>query len=311
MKRCDSEFMRVIGMYYGQDLVREYQKLPLLHLTRQNISDINSTEDNIVPREEWVAGIPQARLPFNNFALLFEQPNDLQNAVWCHVEHIAEYAFRFTYMVGSEETLTNNPTPLVHSVVNIDLSDPEKTFNDILGVAIFDPDEYKGDFNHHIERIQDELSSSKSHQQWAYSCVHSVMNQLFNFFRYLETSSDFPIQVTSMGPKNKPHKLSKKAKAEPYRRQDLPTIVYLNSFPVASNARKESAGGTHASPKSHPRRGTRRTLSHERFKNHEFFGIKNAIAVSPAWVGSECEVVHGTEYRVLSKQDIMKKVNKG
>ena len=83
------------------------------------------------------------------------------------------------------------------------------------------------------------------------------------------------------------------AKKKPWTRKDLPSIVYLNQMP---SEKKESQGGTHASPKAHQRRGHWRKLEHERFKNHPKFGQK--IRVKPSWVGNKEEIVNGTIYRL-------------
>lgn len=73
------------------------------------------------------------------------------------------------------------------------------------------------------------------------------------------------------------------------------SIVYLNKLPVKYTSAPQ--GGHHASPKYHYRRGHKRVMVSERFKNHPDYMKEKWI--KPTWVGEREAIIDGVTYKVL------------
>lgn len=311
MKRCDWSHLQVAEMFHGKDYVKKLQALPLIHLTRENIIDAMADDSSRIISQEWVTGLAAARMPWDEFTFLFEQPNDVHNSMLCHIRILDEVTFQIEYMVGSADSFINNPTPMVAATIKIVVSDHDSFFFEVSDIYAFDDPEYKGVSYSEISNVHKQIESKQESREWVANASRVAINQVTRFLKYLETSTYFPVEgysVNNRGGKYSRPTLTKKAKAEPWRRMDLPTIRYMNSFPVDPSAIRESKGGTHASPKPHQRAGGRRTLSHERYKHHPLYMVEKAIPFSPSWIGDKESIVMGTEYRVLSKVDIEAKV---
>ena len=150
------------------------------------------------------------------------------------------------------------------------------------------------------ERYFLEIANSPEMQKWTIE----VWGMLMRFFKYIETSTLYPVKIE--GTKKKTFKRGmrtsskKKNKNVLYKRNDLPVIHYLNSLPTKSSPPKQqNQKSGHASPKPHQRRKTYRTLTHPRFKNHPKYMVENAIPVKGSFVGPREAVISGNEYMVL------------
>ena len=115
----------------------------------------------------------------------------------------------------------------------------------------------------------------------------SLIIGLISFFIEIEKSGLYAVET-----KGKQHR--KVHEKKPWQRSDLVTIQYLNAMPKPAS---EPKGGTHASPRYHQRRATKRKLTNKRYKNHPKYG--GYIHVKSAWVGKKEAEVDGITYKVL------------
>jgi hypothetical protein len=93
-------------------------------------------------------------------------------------------------------------------------------------------------------------------------------------------------------------KVKKKGGGNKARQAKLygPSILVLNRIPSHS----DNTEGEHATKKKyHHRRGHFKTLTHEKFRHHPKFGVKNGVYVKPAWIGEKEGTYQGRSYKVL------------
>ena len=107
------------------------------------------------------------------------------------------------------------------------------------------------------------------------------------FFKEIEIAGLFSVEAKGIS--HRKHNAKK-----PWQRSDLVSIRFLNKMPTEH---KESQGGTHQSPRYHFRRGTKRKLTHPRYKNHPKYGKE--IDVKASWVGEREATVNNVTYKVL------------
>jgi len=75
-------------------------------------------------------------------------------------------------------------------------------------------------------------------------------------------------------------------------------IIYLNSVPVAQDAKGTGAGG-HSSKTAHARKGYSYTLKHERYSKHPKYQIEKAMWRKSCYIGELESDFEGNTYRVL------------
>lgn len=305
-KRSDSLFMeKVVNRFYGKTEVSRMQRLNLIHLSRDNIKDMMESEERFISSDEWASRLPQARLPFKEFLLMFEQPSDLNNASFCYFKMLDNDYCQLSFTTGSEELFKTQTSPLTRSVISLKPGEAFKT----ISLGVYRTKEQKGDMKTSMDNLEKLIIEREDYNKWCLETAGQIVFQLFAFLRFLETSDKFPVELKGIKPKPKKgqRQLAQKTR-DPWNRTDLPTIRYLNEFPTPKVERNRAhLGGTHASPKPHPRSGHRRTLQAERYRNHELFQVKKALPVSPAWIGDDESIVDGVEYKVLRKEDILSK----
>jgi len=107
------------------------------------------------------------------------------------------------------------------------------------------------------------------------------------FFKEIELAGLFSVEAKGIS--HRKHNAKK-----PWQRSDLVSIRFLNKMPTEH---KEHQGGTHQSPRYHFRRGTKRKLTHPRYKNHPKYGQE--INVKSSWVGAKEATVNNITYKVL------------
>lgn len=75
-------------------------------------------------------------------------------------------------------------------------------------------------------------------------------------------------------------------------------VIFLNALPNTGNPTGLTVG-TGISKKGHNRRAHRKTLVHERYKNHPYYGIPEAIRIKEVWVGPTSTNYLGNTYTVM------------
>lgn len=115
-------------------------------------------------------------------------------------------------------------------------------------------------------------------------------------YLWVEDNPIYPIATRSVTPVSR--KKQNTYEKKPHLDSRLVTIRYMNEMP-RQRGESQKKGGTHASPRPHTRRGYRRTLTHEKYRNHPLYRVEGGIYVKPAFVGNENVIVEGTEYRLL------------
>lgn len=115
---------------------------------------------------------------------------------------------------------------------------------------------------------------------------------------YVEEHSIYPVATKRADATKDPKKLKVHAK-KPYLRENLVSIKFLNEMPRPNTAYGGGGNGTHRSPVPHRRRAYRRTLRHEKFKNHPLYMVEGGVRVKQSFIGDEHAVVGQVEYRLL------------
>jgi hypothetical protein len=110
---------------------------------------------------------------------------------------------------------------------------------------------------------------------------------------YLSQSEEYPVEVTPRPPRTPHPKADPRIPEKPWLREDLPHIILIDPQRVREY-RPLPAGGTHAPPSPHQRRGHWRQLRAERFR------VKARVWVRPSWVGPTTWETGGQVYRVLA-----------
>jgi len=128
------------------------------------------------------------------------------------------------------------------------------------------------------------------------SIVKMVPYVTLQFLAYLSLCDEHFIQRKDTIPAARAAKTAKTADLKPWLDERLPQIILIDPNRVNEfRDGRPTAGGTHASPRPHQRRGHWKTLSAERFK--EARGKR--LWIKPTWVGDtewECD---GQVYKVL------------
>jgi len=127
--------------------------------------------------------------------------------------------------------------------------------------------------------------------------------RLLHFFSMFQESLDrYPVSVKT----SKEHRLivgkSKVDKRLALVRRNSPKIIFLNALPKDASFATPSVVGSdaeHKERKLHQRRGHWKTLSHERYKYHAKYLIKDGVRVKPSWIGTLSTEYAGNVYKVL------------
>lgn len=77
---------------------------------------------------------------------------------------------------------------------------------------------------------------------------------------------------------------------------NAPRVCYLRTMPDAKNPTGLSTG---IKQKPHQRIAHTKTLTHERYKNHPLFRVKDGIKIQTYWVGEKTAEYQGNIYRLL------------
>lgn len=315
MKRSDYPFVFWNEQYHGEDFAYELQKLPLIHLTKDNLRHLANDDGdylqdyNIIP-EEWSTAQPVKRLPFDEFCFLMHMPF-LEHHIYGFFRVLndnyesVEYAdIEIGISMLSSKSMENTLSNLFNYPTNAPVSMIFRRYFDDVQLSILRKPalcaKFIDDPTGEKERYFLEIANSPEMQKWTIE----VWGMLMRFFKYIETSTLYPVKIE--GTKKKTFKRGmrtsskKKNKNVLYKRNDLPVIHYLNSLPTKSSPPKQkNQKSGHASPKPHQRRKTYRTLTHPRFKNHPKYMVENAIPVKGSFVGPREAVISGNEYMVL------------
>lgn len=124
--------------------------------------------------------------------------------------------------------------------------------------------------------------------------------KLFNY--YQDSLDRYAIEVSPPAVRKVVVGNTKRGAVRLKRAPEGPRIVYLNELPKESN-KTPSAGDSVpvGVQKTHQRKGSWRTLTHERFAKHPKYMIEKAIRVRAYWVGDRETVYQGHTYRILEK----------
>jgi hypothetical protein len=128
--------------------------------------------------------------------------------------------------------------------------------------------------------------------------VPSVCNQVLPILHYLDLPSQYIVQETPAHVAENPEKYAKRAKIKIPRWDDRERWLVLDPEEIRKRwPRRESQGGSHASPVPHLRKGHTKLLTNERYTHKR----GQIIRVRPSWVGEREWVLRRAKYKVISR----------
>lgn len=123
--------------------------------------------------------------------------------------------------------------------------------------------------------------------------------KLFNY--YQDSLDRYAVEVSPSAARRVVVSNTKHGAVRLKRAPEGPRIVYLNELPKESSSTGNSNSVSVGVQKPHQRRGSWRTLTHERFAKHPKYMIEKGLRVKPYWVGDRETTYQGHIYRIMEK----------
>ena len=130
--------------------------------------------------------------------------------------------------------------------------------------------------------------------------VQTIVLATSLFFKKVLDQQKYPFIIDTEGAQKKTSNSYKKKKLAKQHN----TVVYLGKPPVVCNSPKSKEGEPTKREFGYARRPHRRTLRHERYRNHPKYGIYKGVHVSESWCGPKEYVSKSKIYRLWQPSGI-------
>lgn len=291
MTREDSKYIEAICKTWGRKVGDAWSALPLLILEEKWATECIATMEESSYNEL----TPQALfstdswLPWFDFAVIAEFVDEPLN--YWRIKR-TDIGIRITLVYLNEETMD---APLIAVDVPF-FSDGTHRF--MRGEGELLPNKYDDNIRRHLEyAIWSNVEGSV-----AQGAAEEALRITTAFLRWLHTTDYYPVEVRS-----EKAALKSLNRNKPWKRRDLPRIVFMNQFPNADTSSngevspKVSEGDSDRTVRGHPRKGHYRTLRAERFMRHPMY-LKR-MWFKATWVGPTETTYNGNRYKVLLPPD--------
>jgi hypothetical protein len=287
--REDFRYQEYIYKTYGLKMLMEYQKLPYIEI------DYNNLPKLLNPGSEFF-------YPFDRGLIMINNNKYWYLITWCvtDIDVFIEYFKNCIKTNPHKKDLIENEKKLItYSVIAMKDNDNDNDIklndhnifcltglNSRISCAGKFVQNSKGE--RFITTIGDDYEIKKF-----YKSIMALFAIIGNYF--YETNMKMVEKREDFSTSSVVRRMCKNVNKKPWLRDDLPSIILIDPNDTKSYGRKESQGGTHASPRPHQRRGHFRRLRSDKYKLKK----DTVVKVRSCWVGDPEWVHNGSIYKVV------------
>lgn len=296
--RKDFRFQEHLYKNYNLESLLEYQKRPLIEISKKDILDkYEEGSEFYFPFEK--ANILLNYFELDSWALFSYESFDISSTE--HAEYFKYFKERCARGLPYKKALIEQEEELISYIIACSKKGDQYTFNGDNVFCLLGKKSNVMCAGEYAEELDGSASLSDINFSDSNKIQYEILMRTFSLIgKYLyQTNMRMVEKRAALNTQGTVRKICKNVSKKPWLREDLPSIILIDPNDTKSYGRKDSQGGTHASPRPHQRRGHFRKLISEKFK----FKKDQIIKVKSCWVGDSEWVYNGSTYKVLEDKE--------